>query len=280
MRLPLRLLPLLLVIAGIAATPAAAAPSISATTKAFDIRISGTHVVDWVYASSLARQDCSTWSLGKGKLDIEYLIAGKARYELTEVRTNGRLTELQWGATRYKPMEFAITQKGEWKYNNGLRMECTPCGPLSEYGPCVPDKPLPTKPTCRRRFADGVIDTTIYREVRREKQLADVAPRKLHGAGLLVEVRYVDDDEKAAAGCFPQAGGESQPLPQPAPLVLGVNRLRDLRRGRSVSLDVSRDEYVKSDAIQDGDRCGPIEGLVKMNACGRTRITFDVKRVR
>lgn len=280
MRLLLRLFPLLAVIAGIVATPAVAAPSISATTKVFDIRISGSHVVDWAYASSLDRKDCNTWSLGKGKMEIKYVIAGKARYELKEIRTNGRLTELQWGATRYKPIELAITQNGEWKYNNGFRMACTPCGPLSEYGPCVPDAPLPTKPTCRRRFADGVIDTTIYREVRREKQLADVMPPKLHGAGLLVEVRYVDDDEKAAAGCFPRAGGESQPLPQPAALVLGAERLRDMRRGRTASLDVSRDEYVKSDALQDGDRCGTIEGQLKMNACGRTRITFDVKRVR
>lgn len=280
MRLPLRLLPLLVLLLGVVAAPATAAPSISAKTKAFDIRITGTHVVDWAYASSLDRKDCNTWSQGSGKFEIKYLIAGRARYELTEVRTNGRLTELQWGATRYKPMELMLTQRGEWKYNDGFRMECTPCGPLSEYGPCVPDKPLPTKPTCRRRYADGVIDTTVYREVRREKQLAEVMPPKLHGPGLLVEVRYVDDDRRAAAGCFPQAGGESQPLPQPAPLVLGINRLRDLARGKSVSLDVSRDEYVKSDAIQDGDRCGTLAGLVKMSACGRTRVTFDVKRVR
>lgn len=280
MRLSLRSLPLLFVIAGIAAGPATAAPSMSATTKVFDIKISGRHAVNWVYASSLDRQDCGTWTLGKGRLDIEYRIAGKARYELTEISKGGRLSELQWGASRYKPLEFAITQDGEWKYNNGFRMACTPCGLLSEYGPCVPDPPLPPTPTCRRRFADGVIDTKIFREVRREKMLEDVMPPKLHGAGLLVEVRYVDTDKKAIAGCYPFAGGQAQPLPQPAALVLGAERLRDLGRGKTVSLDVRRHEWVKSDVLQDGDRCRRLSGQLKMNACAGTEIVFDVKRVR
>lgn len=279
MRLSFRLVLLALLLIGVGAAPAAAAPSMSAKTKVFDIRISGSHVVDWVYASSLDRQDCSTWSFGKGKAEMKLAIAGKARYQLTEVRRNGRLVELQWGASRYKPLEVAITQKGEWKYNNGFRMACTPCGPLSEYGPCVPDPPEPPKPSCPRRFADGVIDTKIYREVRDEKSLEHVAPPKLHGPGILVEMRY-SEDPKEGVGCYPQAGAKGLPFPQPGALVLGANRLRDLGRGKVASLDVSRSEWMTSDVLQDGERCKTIEGLVRMSACGKTRVVFDVKRVR
>lgn len=279
MRTVLRLLPLLL-LAGVVATPAAAVPVYSSTTKAFEVKISGSHVVDWAYASALDRPSCSSWSVGKGRFEATYRTAKKARYELLEVRRDGRLTELRWGATRYRSLELGITQSGDWKANNGFRMECTPCGPLSEYGPCVPDPPAPPAPSCPRRVAHGVIDTTLYREVRGEDALEHVMPPKLHGAGLLVEVRY-SEDPKAGSGCYPQHGGESlSPLTQPGALVLGADRLRDLGRGKVARLHVSRDEYVRSGALQDGDRCGALEGVLKMNACGRTRIELDVKRVR
>lgn len=279
MRLPLCLLALVPLLLGIAAVPAAATPVYSSTTKLFDVQITGSHVVEWAYASALQRPDCSSWSVGKGTFEVTYQTAKKARYQLTEVRRDGRLTELQWGATRYRSLDVGITQNGDWQDNNGFKMACTPCGPSSEYGPCVPDPAVPPKPSCPRREAKGVFDTTIYREVRRESRLDDVAPPRLHGAGLLVEVRFSEDD-KAGRNCYPWAGGQGQPLPQPAALVLGVNRLRDMKRGAVASLDVGRTEYLESGALQDGDRCRAIDGVLKMNACGKTRIALDVKRVR
>jgi hypothetical protein len=281
MRVPLRLLPLLLLLTGGFAAPASAAvPFYETETMAFDVRISGSHVVDWAYASDLKRENCSSWAVGKGRFEATFRASKPTRFELVEIRRDGRLTETRWGAVRGKLPTFTIGQTGTWKSNYGLKLECTACGPLSEYGPCEPDPPARPEPSCPKRTATGVVDTTFYRRGRDvPKEIDDLGHLRGRGSLLVVETRY-SEDEKHARGCYPGARGEGLPLAQPAAVVVPVRRLLRLDRGQSVELKGDRPEWVKSDALQDEAQCGPIEGVLEMNGCGLTKLKLQVRRVR
>lgn len=283
MRVVLRLLPLLLVLGGTASpasATAAAVPLYETETTAFDVRISGTHKVDWAYASDLQRESCSTWSVGKGRFEATIRTAKPIRYELVEIRRDGRLVETRWGARRGGLPKFTISQTGSWRYNNGFRQECTPCGPLSEYGPCVPDPPAEPEPTCRKRTARGVVDSTFYRRGRDvPKDVDDLGHLRKQGSLLVVETRY-SEDEKHAKACYPGARGKGLPLAQPAAVVVPARRLLTLDRGRSVKLAGDRPEWVRAGRLQDQAQCGAIENVLEMNGCGLTTLELQVRRVR
>lgn len=281
MRVVLRLLPLLLLLGVVASPASAAVPRYATETFAFDVRLSGSHTVDWAYTDDLKRESCSSWSLGRGRFSATIRASKPTRYELTEIRRDGVLVETRWGARRGGLPKFTISQTGSWRYNNGFRQECTPCGPLSEYGPCVPDPPAEPEPTCRKRTATGVVDATFYRQGRDvPKEVDDLGPlRRKNWSLLVVETRY-SEDEKHAKACYPGARGRSLPLAQPAAVVIPARRLLTLNRGRSVTLKGDRPEWVRADKLQDQAQCGTIEDVLEMNGCGLTKIELQVRRVR
>lgn len=282
MRVVLRLLPLLLVLGGIASPASAAVPSYYTTTSAFDVRLSGSHTVDWAYASALDRPNCASWSVGKGRFEATIRTTKPTRYELVEIRRrhDGRLVETRWGALRGGLPKFTISQTGSWKSNYGMKMECTPCGPLSEYGPCVPDPPAEPEPTCPKRTATGVVDATFYRRGKDvPKAVDDLGHLRNGGPLFVVETRY-SEDEKHAKSCYPGARGKGLPLAQPAAVVVPLRRLLLMDRGKSMVVKGDRPEWVKSDVLQDQAECGAIEGMLEMNACGLTKIQMKIRRVR
>lgn len=280
MRVALRLVPLLLLLAGLAGPASAAIPRYESESFFYDVKISGSHTVDWAYASRLDRPNCTTWSAGKGRFEAIFTTTKTARYELVEVRRDGELVEMRWGALRDRLPKFTISQTGAWQSNNGFKTECTPCGPLSEFGPCVPDPPAPPKPSCPKRTAAGVIDSTIYRRASdMPKDVDDLGQIRGGGPRLVIEARY-SEDAKHADRCYPGAGGESLPLTQPAAVVVTAHRLVRLDRGKSVELKDVRPEWVRSGKLQDQAQCGELDGVLEMNACGLTKVKIAARRVR
>lgn len=282
MRVMLRLLPLLLLLGGVASSASAAVPLYRTDTTIFEVRLSGSHTVDWAYTDSLKRDNCSTWSVGKGRFEATIRTTKPTRYELVEIRRqhDGRLVDTRWGALRGGLPRFTISQTGSWKSNYGMKTECTPCGPLSEYGPCVPDPPAEPEPTCRKRTATGVVDTTFYRRGKDVPRGVDDLGHLRNGRPLfVVETRYSEDDKHAKA-CYPGARGKSLPLAQPAAVVVPVRKLLALDRGQSIKLKGDRPEWVRADKLQDQAECGAIEGVLEMNACSLTKIKLDIRRVR
>jgi hypothetical protein len=281
MRVVLRLFPLLLLFAGFAAPASAAAPALETESFLYDIQISGSHTVDWAYASALDRPNCSSWSVGKGRFTATFKTDKPTRYEMRDIRRDGKLVQRQWGVTRERSPTFTIDQTGTWQSNNAFKMACTPCGPLSEYGPCKPDPPVPPKPSCPERTAKGLFDTRVYRrgdDV--PKAIDDLGHlRRDKGPMMVVESRY-SEDPKHASRCYPLAGGEILPLAQPAAIAVPLGRLMVLDPGKRGEYKGDRPEWVRAGKLQDQGQCGAIDGVLKMNACSLTKVKLQVRRVR
>jgi len=263
-----------------AAASAARGPS-SVTTKAFDVRISGSHTVLWGFSSRLDRSTCTSWSVGTGKLEATYAARRASRYELMEIvyrKGMKKRTEYQWGVTDDVLPRFEITQEGEWEDNNGMKAACTPCGPLSEYGPCQPDPPKPPAAVCPKRQAAGVVDLSYIARAQDLPVLTDepgLIP--LSRTALLAQVRY-SEDPRQHARCYPEHGGEALPLKQPAALLIPATELRTLARGASHTFTEARREYAAQGDLSS--TCGPIMYVLKMSACANTKIKLVVRRVR
>ena len=117
------------------------------------------HDIAWDYRSGKVDDDCSNWTKGSGTESLQ--VTSKRREQLRLERAFGRTM-----LTGKRPGTFdgLISRNGSWKSHVPPNQPpCSPCGPLSEYGPCTdPVAEVPLKFSCGSRDAKRAMAMVGY----------------------------------------------------------------------------------------------------------------------
>lgn len=271
MRLVRLAVPLLIVIAALAALAAAfasARPHLSAQRSLYAVTVDGVSTIAWHYQDPNYPQECATWSYGQGtqKSSIsssrpstwEAIVISGGHFEPQlgprgEVRVKGRV---QRGSHRWESHATPSTP------------QCTGCGPLSEYGPCVPDDSNLVPPL----FSCESKPLATYVEIEGGGEGGDFATVTWRQAP---DYRNCPPTQEGGPGFY----GEGQPLP------LGIShgqerQILGLRRGATATLRLVAVRGFSEESGRTTHTCSKPGAGNGYSECAKTTLTLRFRRTR
>lgn len=283
---------LMLAATALGAAAAPAAQALTTTDMTFRVEITGIHDVQWSYKSLGWPDRCKSWTDGSGTQTIG--ISTRRPMTFRATRFDGRLPRAMkdvprftllgpFGRPRYRA---TVERQGDWREHvRPSTPECTPCGPLSEYGQCEGEQ-APFVPLQRCGRHDLPEATTSVELV--PAGTADADDELLVSLGDAVKVELRTSLSGLFAQCAPNVqGGRSLAQPEPLPLAVGgakVRALKTLRVGRTLTLRASAQKallQVPEVGESRPEACSPRtlagDGY---RECATTEATIEIRRTR
>jgi len=283
--------PLLLATLVLLGAAAPTAHALTTTDMTFAVEVTGIHDVMWSYKSAGWPDTCKSWTDGAGTQTTGLSTRRPMTFRAT--RLDGKLPRAMkdvprftllgpFGRPRYRA---TVERKGDWReYVRPATSECTPCGPLSEYGQCEGEQaPFVPLQRCGRHDlprATAALGFVPAGTADRDDELLVSL-----GDALTLELRT------PLSGLFEQCapdvqGGRSLARPEPLPLAVGgakVRSLKTLRVGRKLTFKLS----AQAGLVQDGgpeakpETCTPATVAGGgYRECATTEATVEVRRTR
>lgn len=222
----------LLRIAAIAAAALGVLAPAASAEAILEVEMTARHIVAWNVADEDEGQACESWSVGSGTQVIEVETARPERLEAERLFGKLALTTDRAGT-----FTAEIKRRGTWKAHvtPGDTPECSPCGPLSEYGECKPPNKQPTF-----TFRCGTKPIKGYNQIGLGYQRATAVPDLMHGLTISAGVASTELFEN----CPPTFEGSSHGIKTTrftmADLPKSFSKaIADLRRGQSASAKAS-----------------------------------------
>lgn len=211
------------------------ATSSAAPKKTFTVSVEATHTVGWSWRDEADGQECRQWTRADGD-------------ELTKIETTRRGVMNVIGTGAQTTVFLVRTPTSRAKITRSAKIlehrlpnRCTPCGPLSEYGPCGPEAVDWTDtPRCGPRESVGAASIAILRG-RIIVYLSAGAPS------------WVRDPPCPRVSWSPKGGTVNDEPPAKIRLPHTAARIFRLKRGASITLSVEegRDERGEDDCNTD-----------------------------
>ena len=250
------------------------------------VEVTGIHVVDWSNRGKDAPNPCKAWIKGAGSKTIGFSTRRPVRYTAFSTPRIGdvRPQFVLLGGTnaRYRA---TVARKGDWVENTiPQTAQCTPCGPLSEYGECqAADTPIAPLWDCRRKqVAKPTALLTFVGAGQNDGEVASLVDR--------LNVQMTAPTGGLYPHCPPElADGTGRELHTPDPLAVDIlgaaaRRLTKLRPGRKITLkgDAERG-YVEADGVPSRELKTCSDATLAgtgYRECAVTDVTVEVRRLR
>jgi hypothetical protein len=245
----------------------------AATARTYAVAVTGIHVVDWQYQGEGYPDQCTAWSKGTGTQTLGIRTTKRARYMILSLPgVAPRLLTTKLG--RY--VGVARRTGSDWEdHAIPQTAACTPCGPLSEYGPCA-EEPPPLAPLhdCARR--NGVASAGVELFEAGKSYEPD-------GPAALVDALHVRTSVVAGFRSCPPTQPDGPGLHAGDPLevsIVGakVRRIRKLRRGRTLTLHGAEERGFA--AGRESRKCSKPAGGIGYSECAVTDVTVEIRRLR
>lgn len=251
------------------------------------VEITGIHVVDWSMRGKDAPNPCKAWVKGGGTQTIGFSTRRPMRYTAFSTPRIGdvRPQFVLLGGTNAK-YRATVERKGDWEENTiPQTSQCTPCGPLSEYGECKPeDAPLAPLYDCRRKAirAPGAVLSYVDAGQNSGDEVASLVDR--------LNVAMTAPTSGLYPHCPPEiADGTGRQLKHPEPLAVDIlgaaaRKLTKLKPGRKITLKGDAEAgYIEEDGVpsRETKTCSSATlAGTGYRECAVTDVTVEVRRLR